>query len=245
MNLHRLDRSPALIVAAVVLLVGVAFVASVESGVTPARKCAAAKVKAAAAKAAAKLACHRKAITKGVEPDDTCLADAEAKFAKAFAAIEAKGGCVTTDDADAVESTVDDFVDQVVTAVAPDAVFVTPTPTMPGPTSTPAPTPTCVTPLTHSNGVGNDYLDCGALGTPGDASTYTVFMATEARDAWPIGPSTTRDLTCGDGATAACTSKRTKGACGIWCYSGALAGFVHASTDRFCVCPTTADPTWN
>jgi len=228
-----------------------ALVAPGWSAVSPARKCAAAKAKATAAKASAKVACYRTAITKNVDVDPDCLAKAEAKFAKAFATLEAKGGCATSNDAGDLEATVDAFVDDVVTALVPNGGFPTPTPSAagtPGPTATPAPTPTCASPLTHSDGLGDTYLDCSPLGTPGDATTYTVLMATEARDAWPMGPSQNRAQLCGAPASAAaCVVKRTTTDCAVWCYSGAVAGYVRAVTGGkgVCQCPTTTDPAWN
>lgn len=84
---------------------------------TPDQKCAAAKLKATGKKAAAKLKCQAKAVKAGVAIDVTCLAKAEAKFAAAFAKAEAKGGCATVGDAAAVESAVDAFVGDVVTAL--------------------------------------------------------------------------------------------------------------------------------
>jgi hypothetical protein len=76
----------------------------------PARKCAAAKVKAASQKAARKLDCYRHAVALGLGVDPTCLARAEAKFNAAFASAESRGGCVTTIDAATIEGAVDDFV---------------------------------------------------------------------------------------------------------------------------------------
>ena len=200
-------------------------------------------------KASAKLACQRTAVTKGIDVDPNCLAKAEANFAKAFAAIEAKGGCVTTGDADDLEGTVDGFVGDVVTALVPDTLFATPTPTVVGtpvPTTTPAPTPTCDSRLMHSNGLGQDYLDCAPLGTPGDPSTYNVFMATEAAGASTIAAKTSSAVTCGSGdGAASCLARRSRTECAIWCYTESIAGFVHDNASTACRCPTTSDPAWN
>jgi hypothetical protein len=52
--------------------------------------CDAAKTKAAGKKAAAKLACHAKAVTKGLGTDSTCLAKTEVKFSSLAAKAETK-----------------------------------------------------------------------------------------------------------------------------------------------------------
>jgi hypothetical protein len=72
--------------------------------------CAAAKLRAAAKKASTKIACHRKAVLSGTTVDDACIARAEDRFVRAFAAAEARGGCVTAMDAADVEAAVDQFV---------------------------------------------------------------------------------------------------------------------------------------
>ena len=72
--------------------------------------CAAAKLRAAAKKASTKIACHRKALLTGTPVDDDCLARAEERFLRAFAAAEARGDCVTEMDAGDVEAAVDQFV---------------------------------------------------------------------------------------------------------------------------------------
>ena len=84
---------------------------------TPEQKCTDAKLKAAAKKGAAKLLCHAKAAAKSVSVDINCLGKAEAAFASAFTRAESKGGCVTTGDASAVETSVNDFVGSVVSAL--------------------------------------------------------------------------------------------------------------------------------
>jgi hypothetical protein len=245
----RADLRSTLLIVASVFVIAVALVPPVESAVPASRKCAAAKAKVTAAKASAKLACQRTAITKGIDVDPNCVAKVEANFAKAFAAIEAKGGCVTMGDAGDLEATVDGFVDDVIAALVPEGGFPTPTPTVagtPGPTATPQPTPTCAGPLTHSNGLGQDYLDCAPLGTPGDPSTYDVFMAREAAGVSTIAAKGSGAVTCssGDGA-ASCIAKRSKTECAIWCYTESIAGFVHDNPTTACQCPTTSDPTWN
>jgi hypothetical protein len=110
--------------AALVLIAFVAVAASVaQAGPTPAQKCSASKIKATSKKAAAKLKCHEKAITKGVAVDPACLTKAEDKFTDAFAKAEAKSGCATTGDTNAIEALVDTFVDAAVVALEPPVSF--------------------------------------------------------------------------------------------------------------------------
>ncbi len=114
--------------------------------------CLKGKLNAAGKKASSKLKCSAKAVTKGQAADPTCLTKAETKFDQAFAKLDAKGGCVTTADAAAVEMIVDsDCVDAIVpvlpaptatptaTKTATPAATKTATPTK---TKTPTPTPT-------------------------------------------------------------------------------------------------------
>lgn len=93
----------------------------------PAQACAAAKMKAAANKAKKKLGCHATAAKKGLPVDSECLMKAEAKFVAAFQKAEDKGGCATVNDAAAIESIVDVFVNSIVAALP--SVAPTPTPT--------------------------------------------------------------------------------------------------------------------
>jgi hypothetical protein len=99
---------------------------------------------------------------------------------------------------------------------------------------------------THSNGLGYSYADCGALGTPGVANTYSATMASAARGAWPFGGADSMG-TCGMGANGSdCLARQTASSCAVWCYTKSLAGFVHLDTaSTACQCPTIADPTWN
>ncbi len=250
MNRHGTHTTSAYLTLAIVLAIVVALVTRVEGAVPASRKCAAAKVKATASKAAAKLACHRRAILKGIDVDPTCLANAEAKFTKDFDAHDAKGGLITTGDADDLEATVDGFAGDVVTALAPEAIFATPTPTIvgtPGPTATPEPTPTCDSPLSHSNGLGQTYLDCHPLGTPGDGATYSLSMATEARAAW-LGLKVNGTFTCGTGPdAAACIFQRDPSQCAMWCYTNTVAGYVRLNVAKggACQCPSSSDLPWN
>src|SRR5262249_12318324 len=82
---------------------------------TPPQKCAAGKNKAAAKKIGAKLKCWQKAFTSGAaNADSVCLSAAETKFNAAISKAEAKGGCVVTGDANAIEGAADTCVNSVV-----------------------------------------------------------------------------------------------------------------------------------
>src|SRR5262245_33925645 len=105
--------------SAIILSVGV-LAASGE--VFAASKCSGDKIKATGKKALGKLKCHSKAVKRGQAVDAACLAKAEEKFSIAFATAEAKlyvdDGCLTTGDADPVETQVDDFVNAIVGGLA-------------------------------------------------------------------------------------------------------------------------------
>jgi hypothetical protein len=114
--------------------------------------------------------------------------------------------------------------------------------------------------ITHSNGMGVGYCDAAPLGTPGNQNTYTVTMATKARDVTTGFSSTpgfaTQCLTgigtvpagqepSGD-AVQAVQAKQGTNSCATWAYTGNNAGHVHLnSQSQTCLCPTTTDPTWN
>jgi hypothetical protein len=98
----------------------------------------------------------------------------------------------------------------------------------------------CENPFAHSNGLGQQYRHCHALGTPGNAATYNQTMATAARAAW---------LLEGIDSTAVCNSppaevvvRDTGSQCAVWAYSGLLAGFVKLAST--CQCPTTTAFPW-
>src|SRR5262245_6716982 len=82
-----------------------AFVAALDPGSAGAAavKCAAAKIKAAGKKSEAKLKCHSSAFGRGVAVDARCLAKAGNKLLQAFQLADARGGCVATGDAAAIE----------------------------------------------------------------------------------------------------------------------------------------------
>lgn len=93
----------------VVLVVAVSLLGAVPTHgqVTPADKCAAGKMKAAAKKAACELLIDAKGAVKGGTPDYSKCAD---KFAAAFAKLEARGGCATVGDAASIENSTDAYV---------------------------------------------------------------------------------------------------------------------------------------
>jgi hypothetical protein len=93
----------------------------------------------------------------------------------------------------------------------------------------------------HSNGVGENYYDCGALGQPGSPATYSQTMATEAAAAAGSGhPTFTQCQSTGDHVAVLSISSGFA----VWSYSGATAGHVHVSSSAP-TCPTTADSSWN
>jgi hypothetical protein len=93
----------------------------------------------------------------------------------------------------------------------------------------------------HSNGLGQNYFDCAALGVPGDPATYTAEMAAAARAVWPFS-GTDETLFCASDALAA---RLTSNSCAVWQYAGSRAGRVHLSAAPSCSCPSATDPTWN
>src|SRR5262245_48130607 len=102
----------------------VAFPLLVLSGVghaarTPGQVCAGAKLKATGNAAGARLACHATAARQGVGTDPACLANADSKLSDAFDQAEARGGCVTTDDADDIDVLLDSSVGSLVSALRP------------------------------------------------------------------------------------------------------------------------------
>ena len=106
----------------------------------PGVACAVAKHKAAVKKLSEKMKCHDNALKKGEAVDPACLTKAEGKFDDSFAKAEAKGGCVSTDDAPTIEATIDDMLVELLQAL-PSATSTTTTSTSTT-TTNPVP-PTC------------------------------------------------------------------------------------------------------
>jgi hypothetical protein len=80
-------------------LAGMAAPVSARTKATPAQKCAATKLTAAGATVAQRLACYAAAAKTGATVSTSCLQKAKDKFATAFQAADAAGGCVTPGDA--------------------------------------------------------------------------------------------------------------------------------------------------
>lgn len=80
---------------------------------TPAELCAAAKNKAAFKHASAQSKCYQSAFKDHTTVDPECLAASEAKFTSAMAKIDAKGGCIHTDDAVAIDNVIETCVQDV------------------------------------------------------------------------------------------------------------------------------------
>jgi hypothetical protein len=102
-------------VAAVAL---VALLAATAVAAGPGERCAASKLRAAGQKAKSRFQCHARALLHGTSPE-ACLAKTESKLSSAWARIEARGGCATTNDVADVEARVDAFVDDLVAALPP------------------------------------------------------------------------------------------------------------------------------
>jgi collagen triple helix repeat protein/stigma-specific protein Stig1 len=91
----------------------------------------------------------------------------------------------------------------------------------------------------HSNGLGQSYYDCNALGT------YNVTTATEAATAFSATALMTQ-LACTGGGSNLVIAAQTGVACATWDYSGTEVGHVHLnSSSTACFCPGTSDPGWN
>jgi hypothetical protein len=120
-------------------LLGALLCMSAANAATDGQRCAAAKLRAAAKKGQGLLTCHASAVTRGTPVDASCLNRVKAKFATKWAAIEAKGGCATVGDVDAIEGHVDTFVDVLLGALPPTTSTTTST-TSTSTTSCPPPT---------------------------------------------------------------------------------------------------------
>jgi len=98
--------------------------------------------------------------------------------------------------------------------------------------------------LSHSNGLGQTWFDCVALGT------HTLTQAEAARNASTLVAVTDSTLACGDSTPAVC--RQTDTTCACWGYMTGTpnAGRVHLNggadpTPTTCKCPVVGDPTWN
>lgn len=97
----------------------------------------------------------------------------------------------------------------------------------------------------HHNGLGQTYQDCSPLGVPGNAATYTVTMANEARGVWPnTGTDGTGKCTGPNGGNA--VYRQTTTSCAVWGYTGGIAGYVMLNTaNNNCTCPSPTGTTWD
>ncbi len=96
----------------------------------------------------------------------------------------------------------------------------------------------------HTNGVGNTFFDCVALGT------HNLAQATAAGDRWPVTLAVPafNSTACANAAPMRCYQTATSCAC--WGYS---TGAVNAGDGRVrlntvsngCMCPTVGDAAWN
>jgi len=165
----------------VTLAVACIVAATAVSSTTPAERCAAAKLRAAARKTNGKLRCHATGALRGSTADAGCLARVETRYLASWTKIEGRGGCYTTNDADAVEARVDEFVDGLVAALPATSTTTVTTSTCPPTTAfycaqngfcpTGGPFPpllcpsgtTCVTTGTNSCECQGDPIPCGSI----------------------------------------------------------------------------------
>jgi hypothetical protein len=109
------------------------------------------------------------------------------------------------------------------------------------------PTPICCSGACqpeHTNGLGDNYvLDCQALGTPGNALTYTQAMANAAAAAWSGATDPSPSPRSCPGNT--CVERTSASECAIWCYTKSIAGYVVKLPLASCRCPTAGDTPWN
>src|SRR5947209_6394875 len=96
----------------------------------------------------------------------------------------------------------------------------------------------------HSNGLGQYYFDCNALGSPGNASTYSQTMAVAAASAWAPG-GTISVVTCGTGFAVNAIENDFGGRAAIWQFSGTVAGHVFLNPPGQFGCPLQSDLAWN
>lgn len=164
----------------------------------PAAKCAAKKRIAAGKVTLKELICHAKAVKKGIPLDDQCIANANAKLIKKFGKAEAAGGCLTSDDTEAIATEVDTCVSVIVDQLPGAATTTTTLP--PGPCGN----DTCESgEEADENGVcGSCPLDCG-----GNCCGDSVCDASEDRTAGGGGDEP--DFVCGS-----CTFDCTGSCCG-------------------------------
>ena len=179
---------------------------------TPAQKCAAAKLMAMSKKLSGLLACHAKAAGRGAPVDATCVSKAAGKFGVAFAKIDAKGGCIVTGDAPAVEAMIDADVEALANAA----------PIVPTTTSTSTSTSSSTSTSTSSTTLptcGTEGASCGSCGSgvcvrhcPGTvlgcvANSSAVLQSCNSDDVCTGGHfCVANGPTCGTGVVNACAA---------------------------------------
>jgi hypothetical protein len=107
----------------------------------------------------------------------------------------------------------------------------------------PSPTSCANGPLvSHSNGLGQTYVNCSRMATPGNPATYNASLAMSAANAW--GPAVAMlQITCG---AAPAVMKQAQTSCAVWAYGGSTAGHVSLnSASKNCLCPSLGDSVWN
>ena len=102
-----LRRLP-LVLVALVACAGIGLSAGdANAGLSAGQSCAAKKLKEAAKVVGTMLKCVEPPVDQGVPPDP-CIQAAGARLAEVFGKLEAKGGCVTTDDAQSIQVTLEE-----------------------------------------------------------------------------------------------------------------------------------------
>jgi len=107
--------STALRIASSASLVVVLTVHSAEARGDPEARCSAAKLAATAQNVAAMFACQQSAALQGTDIDPSCTGKAINKLTTSFMKADARGGCLTTGDADALRTDVETFAGAMLT----------------------------------------------------------------------------------------------------------------------------------
>lgn len=135
--------------------------------------CDSKKISASGKKASAKSGCYAKGATRGTNVDPYCLSKAELRFASAISQAELKGGCTRTGQANALESAVNSFIDDIVRELNPPPTTTTSSTTTATSSSTtttlgPPSSCDCGSPCGSSCGVGLCAGDCDLAHHPGN-----------------------------------------------------------------------------
>ncbi len=92
---------------------------SAHAAVTPAQRCTAVKLDAAARAVAAHVGCHARAVEKSTAVRLGCHESADRRLDVAFARIEARGGCEFVADVGAIDTAIDALVDALLAGASP------------------------------------------------------------------------------------------------------------------------------